>query len=1289
MANTELKVDVDVTGDQQLGRLERRLYRVNAAVKALGASSGNIGSKYSKALNDHLTKTDGRWKKHFDDIDALIKKFGTATLGGLKLALKAAGAEFALMAVSMVAIHGLFKIGHGLMKTYTGALNVLSGAAAGATIALAGVAAAMREQQAAMFSYRGNAMGGYDKFVTGLNKVRVVMRGLHRDQGMLAAGAANLDAAFSTVSRTSQWNRGSQNMLRGLMDFASTGDLKTGMTNAGELIAALQDPKKGMSEIRKVAQKMGKPMEDALKEVAKTVRTREDLIAAITSGALAEAGGVSGQWGSVSQTLISQFKLAATTIKQDFADLGQEFLKPLKEALSDMVHTFRGGMTQVWRPLVEFGRGPFLSALTGFAEKTTEMFVSFIRRGPEVEGMFKRMGDRWKGFVDGWNNVLDRLRPLIDGARVLEEMFGNIFGEIGRYIRESFGTFNDMLQENEAEVSKFGTRLGELFAAFGRFQNELKELFFKALPYINKVLSGVRTIVDLLTTVMRSAGGMLGGIGDGVGAYGLLASAMVILRRLKNWAGGFLLQRQTQTMNVNAGTVNIGGAGGVTGVTAGGQLTPLNEQGRAAMDTKGMRSMTKAQQASTRELQWVASGGDPSQLNSKGYPRGIRNYMMRPAGSPGMISRFGGNQLRNYRDKWAGPRNRINNSMGMKMGMGMGIGMLGNYVGEESQGAMALGGMASFMNPMIGAGIAGLGLAGTSQNAMMATLGGAGGGAALGMQFAGPWGALGGAIVGGAYGWMTAGARKEAAQRKKAKEAGEAVADTMLVATVEGLRQRSRRSGARATRVSALGSTLEGYRSQMTSINELAFSGNAADQARGLHQLRGDPQYADAFSEYAENENIPVSQHRTLLVAIGRKASENYNELNDVIVKMTKNTGKLTDAFDMTEDEMQHLASTTETDLFSATVGWGTLAIQLASGLVQNMREMGYASADRMSVRHNQLRDEKEFLRAPYSMDESAQNIVDILRNPSGDGREDQASILTELANIDRGMGVMAPTQTAGERGMYNALKEGGTAYGPDGPFAGREAELMAIPGWAAFVQQLGADVTMQKVDAGSSVFARLTQGGLKGFTQEGVRSSMADVTMDQLEASGILNEGTFYNEDGTMKNIDDIKKLLAAAGLDITMFDGLMKMTKDDMAEHTDVFEGAVKTFADAVKELIAGLGQGDTATPRRGMLNMKDMLGRSRNSDHRFGGAQDFYGSSLGALQTDIRNAGGYAEMHGISKTRHLHGVPGGGEGAGGTSNSYVINVTGGDNATPSEIADEVMDRIDRRSVDMIERA
>ena len=47
------------------------------------------------------------------------------------------------------------------------------------------------------------------------------------------------------------------------------------------------------------------------------------------------------------------------------------------------------------------------------------------------------------------------------------------------------------------------------------------------------------------------------------------------------------------------------------------------------------------------------------------------------------------------------------------------------------------------------------------------------------------------------------------------------------------------------------------------------------------------------------------------------------------------------------------------------------------------------------------------------------------------------------------------------------------------------------------------------------------------------------------------------------------------------------------------------------------------------------------------------------------------------------------GGGGGGEGTSNSYVINVTGGDNATPGEIADEVMDRIDRRSVDMFERS
>ena len=116
--------------------------------------------------------------------------------------------------------------------------------------------------------------------------------------------------------------------------------------------------------------------------------------------------------------------------------------------------------------------------------------------------------------------------------------------------------------------------------------------------------------------------------------------------------------------------------------------------------------------------------------------------------------------------------------------------------------------------------------------------------------------------------------------------------------------------------------------------------------------------------------------------------------------------------------------------------------------------------------------------------------------------------------------------------------------------------------------------------------------------------------------------------------------------------------------------------------------MGNGDTATPRRNMVRMNQMLGRSRNSDHRFGEAFDMYGSGLGSQMTAIRNAGGYADMHGSGRRRHLHAVPGQAMPGGGENNHYTINVVGGDNASPAEIADEVMDRIARRSVDSYER-
>jgi len=107
------------------------------------------------------------------------------------------------------------------------------------------------------------------------------------------------------------------------------------------------------------------------------------------------------------------------------------------------------------------------------------------------------------------------------------------------------------------------------------------------------------------------------------------------------------------------------------------------------------------------------------------------------------------------------------------------------------------------------------------------------------------------------------------------------------------------------------------------------------------------------------------------------------------------------------------------------------------------------------------------------------------------------------------------------------------------------------------------------------------------------------------------------------------------------------------------------------------------------RGLLAKRSSMFRAAgsSSDHLAGAANDYYGSGLGAIQSQITAAGGFAERHGRGPSRHLHAVEGGGGGEGSTSN-YTINVTGGASASPAEIADEVMYRIQRQQANFTER-
>ena len=92
MADTSLIIRAKLKGEDELRKARRRLLEIGAAARTVEKNIGLVAKGYNRDLLNSINRTDGRWKKHFDDLDGIIKKFGGITMGGLKLAIKAAGA---------------------------------------------------------------------------------------------------------------------------------------------------------------------------------------------------------------------------------------------------------------------------------------------------------------------------------------------------------------------------------------------------------------------------------------------------------------------------------------------------------------------------------------------------------------------------------------------------------------------------------------------------------------------------------------------------------------------------------------------------------------------------------------------------------------------------------------------------------------------------------------------------------------------------------------------------------------------------------------------------------------------------------------------------------------------------------------------------------------------------------------------------------------------------------------------------------------------------------------------
>jgi hypothetical protein len=586
MANSStatIKIDVNAN-THDIDKTRRKLAELAAQQGTLNkktlADASRSNNAYAKVLGDRVNY----FKEHFDQIDKLTQKAGKALKEGIGMASKATALEMAAMGASMLVVHAAFGTGNFLMKAYRGGLQLLAVGAAAAGVAISSVAAAMREQAAAMSAFRY----GPTELGKGIDTATAALRGLQTDADLAFLGVKNLNAAFQAVNQHAKFDAGSQKMLKSLMDFgAASGNIEGSVKQAGDLVGLLQqirNPKTGMAvsfmQIKQAANALSPQLSEALRKLR--ITTKKGFIEALNSGELAKAGGVEGQLGVVGGTLINQLKGYKTRLINMFADLGQPFLVPLKNGMEKIFNIISRSLRTLSGAIGGFGINKFINGLVSLADKLstsiTKLILNYL---PKADGMFSRIGD-WFGRVkEFFKSAVEKLRPLVDGAKVLEHAFGAAFTPIKEAISSRFGGFNEFLKANADRAKDFGDKVGKFVASLLGVVHEFGVIYQNLLPFVTKLVSGATSVANSFKDVLHSItkiGTFFGG-GEGGSLFALLGLSG-LAKGMSKTRGGYLnmsknaglnLISPLNPMNIGAGGANPGPqVNGVWGSTAAG-----------------------------------------------------------------------------------------------------------------------------------------------------------------------------------------------------------------------------------------------------------------------------------------------------------------------------------------------------------------------------------------------------------------------------------------------------------------------------------------------------------------------------------------------------------------------------------------------------------------------------------------------------------------------------------------------------------------------------------------------
>lgn len=1266
MADELVTIRIRVTASNQ-----RQVKQLTADLVALGAASNTTNAKLNtmgKSLSNRVNPSFDKFRKNVFKV--------TGLLAGLnKFGLKALLISLGVAAASLASVNAAFAIGRAVMQAWNWTMRASAAGVAALAAGLVTLAAAQRQYNAAVQA--SSYAAGQESLQLGLSRSRNALRSLQTDTRLSLFGMEELNNAFAALSKSGRADGRSFTALRGIADFAAAGgDFQA----AAAFIALLQEQGKVTEEVLSAASQVsasfGKEVKKAYDGGAKSA---EQMLAVVSSTALTDAAGVTGQADLVGRTLVGQFKTFTTQIVGLAGDIGQNMLRPVGKAMQEIFNIIETTLRRIAPEFVQFGSGDALDGLVDGLQKISDWFVNWFREYlPQANGLLDGFKSAWGQIKFVFEEVTEALRPLLDGGRVIIDIFGPLFGTAFSAIGRVIQTVDRLVVGNSDQWMELGASIERAVDIFGDFIVTLVEGFDKALPIINPLIDAILALANAfvgLGSVMQGLPGIFGNLGG-----------------LATLAGGIGLNMFARNRLGRRG-LGTGGATAGPGAIGSFMSSPFG------FVTAGMSRMGDTGYGPNRRATYL-------QGRQAGFTRKESFYLARTAHQvPGGLA---GSYLPS-----------------------MAIAGLTPFVDQEAQGGMMTGatiaGLAptlAMANPALGAAAIGVGgtVAGYSimKNARTGG-GGALGGAMMGASIGGMVGSVvpiigtaAGAIIGGAIGavggWLRGNENKKRNEvREKINEFMTNIMQDVGQAAVTG------NADAVLAQIDAAKQRVEGFGQRLT-------TGTLTEEEQ---KILGDNPDFIALSEYTE----AIAEQQKQLEYL-RGPAERFNASME---QLTKLTGK-------SEEEIKSLANELGVNLWDDTVQFtdvlkqmGVVMEQTAEQIIGASRDIVIQAMGFLDAQISQLDARSVYQETLYGLRKSlSEGIIPSQRDLLVFSKTILDSMMMEWPDdplkaveaFGRFFGTGGDLYQTGEYLQQfpelaaalqpiidqlnrNVIAEqsqtlatqlagqiAGTGYSVDQASLAAQLSIMDISQLMAVQQALIQGTIpgalnrsaggMGALDQSSSLESALANLGIKAAIEEiGISTRNAETIAEEEAAA----REAFFNTATslfTQKPVwwNDYPKLLDADG------DGVLDSNDTPtsrlamtMAKHNRLDSMLTGTRTVTSSYRTSGLG--------------------SINSDHATGNAYDLVGQNLGAYSRLVNLSGGFAEFHGRGGNRHLHVVPGqdtpigdtsmpamiAPAAAGSVSNNYSIVVNGAD-SSPREIARAVMLEIERKQRSSMER-